>query len=103
MTSRVRSSEKVGFESGLEKRQGGQVAEVWWERVPELGSRATEGPAPHGLEAGRGHNEVGGGGGSEGAGRSGNVEEVRQIWRSEVVDGFESVQKDFEFNSKLDR
>ena len=46
---------------------------------------------------------MGGGGGSEGAGRSGNVEEIRQIWRGEVVDGFESIQKDFEFYSMLDR
>lgn len=36
----------------------------------------TEGPAPHGAEAGRGGSEVDGGGGSEGARRSGDVEEV---------------------------
>ena len=46
---------------------------------------------------------MGGGGGSEGAGWSGDVEEVRQIWRGEVVDGLKGVQEQFEFYPMLDR
>lgn len=43
------------------------------------------------------------GGGSKGACWNGNVEQVRQIWRGKIVDGFESIQKDFELDSKSDR
>lgn len=50
---------------------------------------ATDGPAP--AEARRGNTEVNGGGGSEGAGRSDDVEKVRQIRRGEVINGFEGV------------
>ena len=59
--------------------------------------------APHGAEVNRGDSEVEGGGGSEGACRSGDVEQVRQIWRGKVMDRFEGVQKDFELNSLCDR
>lgn len=34
-------------------------------------------------------------GGSEGAGRGGDMEEVRQIWWGKVMDGFENEQKEF--------
>lgn len=61
------------------------------ESVPALGGgRAKEDPATHGAEAGRGTSEVDGGGGSKGAGRSGSVEEVRQIWRGDVVTRLDS-------------
>ena len=44
-----------------------------------------------------------GGRGSEGAGGSGNMEEVGQIWGGEVVDGLECYQEDFVLNTELDR
>ena len=65
------------------------------ESVPELGSRATEGSAPHSAEAGRGHREVDGGGGSKGTSGGGDVQEVRQGGRGEVVDGHECEQEEF--------
>lgn len=43
------------------------------------GSRAAEGSAPHGAEAGGGHREVDGRGGSEGAGGGDHVQEVGEI------------------------
>lgn len=55
-----------------------------------------ESSAPHCAEVSRGNSDVERGGGSEGAGWSGDVEEVREIWRSEVMDSFKSAQKDFE-------
>lgn len=39
-----------------------------------------------------GNREVDGGRGSECASRCGNVEEVRQVWRGEVVNGLEGEQ-----------
>lgn len=59
------------------------------ERSSVGGGRANGGPAPRGAEAGRGTSEVDGGGGSKGAGRSGNVEEVRRIWRGDVVNSLD--------------
>lgn len=50
----------------------------------------------------RGISEAEGGGGSEGACWSGDMKEVRQIWRVKVVDSFKSVHKDFELNSLCD-
>ena len=44
--------------------------------LPEQGSRAAEGSAPHRLETGRGDNEVNRGGGAECMGRSGNLDDV---------------------------
>ena len=44
-----------------------------------------------------------GGGGSEGAGGSGSVEEVGQIGRCEVMEGFESMEEDFEINTEFNR
>lgn len=73
MLNRVSGSEQVSFKSRFEKDQRVQ-------------SRVTEGPAPHGAQASRGDSEVDGGGGSEGAGWFGDVDEVRQIWRGKVVD-----------------
>ena len=61
-----------------------------------LGGRAAESSAPHGGEPGRRDSEVDGGGGSEGAGGGGSMEEVRQVGRCEVVEGFEGVKEDFE-------
>ena len=54
-----------------------------------MGSRAAECSVPHGGETGRGDREVYGGRGSEGAGGSGNMDEVVQLWGVEVVDGLE--------------
>ena len=42
-------------------------------------------------------------GGSEGACWIGDAKEIRQVRRGEVVNSFESVQKDFELNSLFDR
>lgn len=61
-----------------------------------------ENSAPHRDEVNREISEVEGGGGSEAACWSGDVEEVIQIRRDEVVDSFESVQRDFELNSLCD-
>ena len=44
-----------------------------------------------------------GGRGSEGAGGSGYVDEVRQIWGSKVMDGLKCKQEDFEFEAELNR
>ena len=44
-----------------------------------------------------------GGGGSEGAGGSGYVDEVGQIWGSKVVDGLKCKREDFEFETELNR
>ena len=54
-----------------------------------------ESSAPHGGEPGRGDSEVDGRGGSERAGGGGNVKEVRQVGRGEVVDGFEGMKENF--------
>lgn len=43
--------------------------------------------APHVGKTFEGDSQVNGGGESKGAGGSGNMEEVRQIWRGEVVEG----------------
>lgn len=59
-------------------------------------SRATESPAPHGDKAHRRDSEVKRGGGSEGAGGGGNVDQAGQIWWSEIMDGLECVKKKFE-------
>ena len=85
----------MGFESFFECCERVTVAEVGWEVVPELGSRAAEGPAPHSAEAGRGHREVDGGRGSEGTGGDDDMQEVREVGRGEVVDGHECVQEEF--------
>lgn len=45
-------------------------------------SRAAESSAPCGAEVGRGHSEVDGGGGAEGTGWRGRVEENGQMWRA---------------------
>ena len=50
----------------------------------------------------RGDSETEGGGGSEGACWSGDGNEIRQVRRDEVVNSFESVQKNFELNSLFD-
>ena len=60
----------------------------------------TESSAPHGAEVYRGNSEMEGRGGSEGACWIGDW---RQVRRGEVVNSFESVQKDFELNSLFDR
>ena len=52
----------------------------------------TEGSAPHSAEAGRGHGEVDGGGGSKGTGGDVDVQEIREVGRGEVVDGHECKQ-----------
>ena len=44
-----------------------------------------------------------GGRGSEGAGGSGTLEEIRQIRQGEVVNGLECKQEDFELDMELDR
>lgn len=93
----------VGSESELEEWQRVQISEVQEERVPELGGRATEGPAPHSAEVGRGNSEVNGERGSEGVGRSDDVEKVRQIRRGEVMNGSEPIQEEFELYSLFDR
>lgn len=78
----------MSFDSGFEKRQKVQISEVRRKRFPALGNRVTaEGPALHCAEAGRGDSEVDGGRGSEEV----TVEEVKQMWGCEVVDGFKSV------------
>ena len=43
------------------------------------------------------------GGGSEGTGGGGNMEKVGQVGRSEVVDGFEGMEEDFEDDSGVNR
>lgn len=48
--------------------------------------RATEGPAPHRADVGRGDSEVDGGGGSEGTGRTGDVDQIGQKRRGGVMD-----------------
>lgn len=53
---------------GFEQRERTSVASVWWERVPQLGSRAAESSAPRGAEAGEEHSEVNRGRGPEGTG-----------------------------------
>ena len=63
----------------------------------------TESSAPHGAEVYRRDSEAEGRGGSEGTCCSGDGKEIRQVKRGEVVNSFESVQKDFEFNSLFDR
>ena len=63
----------------------------------------TESSAPHGAEVYRGDSEAEGRGGSEGACWIGDAKEIRQIRRGEVVNSFESVQKDFELNSLFNR
>ncbi|KAJ0009062.1 hypothetical protein NQD34_016477 [Periophthalmus magnuspinnatus] len=65
------------------------------EGVPELGSRAAEGSAPHSDKTGRRDSEVQGRGGAEGAGRCGDVNEVRQVWRGQVVESFVCEEYDF--------
>lgn len=65
-----------------------------------MGSRATEGSAPHGTETGRGDGEEGGGGRTEGAGGRDNVREIRDLGRGEVVDSLESCEEDFKIDSK---
>ena len=44
-----------------------------------------------------------GGGGSEGAGWSGDMEEVRQKWRGKRMDGLKGKQKEFVIDSVGDR
>lgn len=76
--------EQVSFESSFKK------LEIQVESVPALGGGVAErmkALPPLGAEAGRGTSEVDGGG-SKGAGRSGNVE-VRQIRRGHVVNSLD--------------
>lgn len=49
---------------------------VWWETLPELGSRVTESSTPRGAEAVEGYGEEGGGRGSERAGWGGDMEKI---------------------------
>lgn len=79
------------------------VAEVMGKGVPELGSRAAECPAPHSDETSRRDSEVQGGGGAERAGRCGDVDEVRQVWRGEVMDSFVCEEYDFVMYAVCDR
>ena len=44
-----------------------------------------------------------GGGGSEGAGGGWNVEEIRQVWRGEFVNGLECEQQNLELDTELNR
>lgn len=67
---------ELGFEEALSSSYGGLRGE----------SSRTGDPAAHVAELGREHSEVDGGGGSEEGGWSGNVEEVRQIWKVDVED-----------------
>ena len=66
----------MSFEYGFEFCERVNVPDVRRKRVPEFGSRAAEGSAPHGTEADRGNRERGGGGGSERAGRGDNMEKI---------------------------
>ena len=56
---------------------------------------------PHGDETGRGDTQVYGGRGSGGAGGSGYVDEVGQIWGSKVVEGLKGKQEDSEFEMEM--
>ena len=93
----------MGFQSGFEEGKRVEVPDVRGKGVPQLGSRATESSTPHGAEAGRGNSEKGRGGGSEGTGGSGDVEEIRQVGRSKVVDRLEGEKEYLEVNSKFNR
>ena len=62
-----------------------------------------EGSAPHSAEAGRGHREVDGGGGSEGTSGGDDVQEIRQVGRGKVVDGHVCVQEEFVVDAVFDR
>ncbi|KAK7883238.1 hypothetical protein WMY93_029412 [Mugilogobius chulae] len=88
-----------GFESGFEERKRVNVTEVRREGVPKLGSRATEGSAPHGDKTGRGDRELERRGGVQRAGGSVNVEEIRDVLRSEVMKGFECSEENFEIDA----
>lgn len=64
--------------------------------------RTAQSPAPHCAEVSRGQREVDGGRRSDGAGCSGNVGEIGQIWMGKFVDGLEGELEEFEFDVFLD-
>lgn len=64
-----------------------------------MGSRAAEGTAPHGDHTGRGDRKLKGRR-LERARGSVNMEKIRKIRRSQVMESFESIEKKFEFNPK---
>lgn len=51
--------------------------------------RTAQSPAPHCAEVSRGEREVDGGRRSDGAGYSGDVGKIGQIWMGKFVDGLE--------------
>ena len=57
--------------------------------IQRRGTERLKCSAPHSGEMGRGDRQVYGGRGSKGAGGSWTLEEIRQIWGGEVIDGFE--------------
>lgn len=71
MGGRMGSLEEASFQSRFQNRE----SKLWRSggRVPELGVGAERLKAPHG-------------GWMEGAGRSGDVEEIRQTWRGGATD-----------------
>lgn len=79
----------------FEGRKKVNITDVWRKRVPELVSRVKKGSVSHGAEADNGHIEVDRRESMEGAGMGGDVQEIAQIRRDEVVDGLECVEEDF--------
>ena len=91
------------FEFGLEKRKRVDVSEVWWQRFPGPGSRAAESPGPHSGQSRRRDSEVKRRGGSEAARWDDNMDKVRQISRTGVMDGLKCVHRHFERDPKFNR
>ena len=85
----------MGFEAGFENSQWVNITDVRWEGVPETGSRATEGSGSHGGQAGWGNVEAEGGWRSESAAGFVDEEEITEVRRGEVIEGFEGEEQDF--------
>ncbi len=98
----VSYSKQMGFEFGFKMWERVDVTEVRRNWVPELGSTAAESSAPHINKADRGNREMDGGRGSESVSVCGNMEEVKKIWRGEIMNGFKSEEKYFEVNTVRD-
>ncbi len=95
-------SKQMGFEFGFKMWERVDVTKVRREGVPELGSRAAESSAPHSNKADRENSEMDGGRGSVCASGCGNMEEVKKIWRGEIMNGFKSEEKYFVVNTVSD-
>ena len=95
----IRLSEQMGFKVGLKYRDRVHVSNVRGEGVPEVGGRATESSEPHGGQIEWEDLQFYGGARPEGPGGNVNMNEVRQIWRGEVVYGLECVEEDLVINA----